>query len=204
MHKVDGLAIYKEVKAGRKSIFDEEKHCSMILNIMGNDLKGTMSAFCVEAGISDSTFYDWAKSHEIFRECYALAKMFARENWEAQGREICEEVTMPGTSNHKFEYWRMIGWSRFGVGKNSRIRLDLDPNGTPNEHYGQLLKQASNGDFTAGEIKQLMEAVNVGLSTHQVFELQKEIDQLKFDLTVMNENGDVHNTFADKSAQKKD
>jgi hypothetical protein len=204
MVKVDGLALYKEVKLGRKSLFDEEKHCSMILNIMGNYLKGTPSAFCVEACIGESTFYDWLKNHEIFRNCYSLGKMLARENWEAHGREVCEEVTMPGTSSHKFEYWRMIGWSRFGVGKNSRIRLDLDANGTPSEHYGQLLKQAANGDFTSGEIKQLMEAVNVGLSTHQVFTLQKEIDQLKFDLTVMTENNNVHNTFADKRPQKKD
>lgn len=41
---------------------------------------------------------------------------------------------------------------------------------------------ASNGDFTAGEIKQLMEAINVGLNAHQAFEVQKQIDELKSDL----------------------
>lgn len=197
MHKVDGLALYKEIKSGRKSLYKEEIHCPMIIEIMANRNKGTLSAFCVEVGIGESTFYDWTRDNEIFLKCYALGKMYARENWEADGREICEKVTMPGTSNHEFEHWRMVGWSRFGVGKNSRIRLNLTPDGTPNEHYAQLLKQATEGDFTAGEIKQLMEAVNVGLNTHQVFTLQKEIDQLKFDLSVINENGNVNNSLSD-------
>jgi hypothetical protein len=124
--------------------------------------------------------------------------MFSRENWERMGREIKDEINLPGTTNNKFEYWKMIGWSRFGIGKNSRIRLTLDPNAKPNEHYSQLLKQAASGDFTAGEIKQLMEAVNIGMSAHQAFELQKEIDQLKADLAVMKENSNGNNTFADK------
>ena len=130
--------------------------------------------------------------------------MFARENWEADGRVIQDEVTMPGVISHKFEYWRMIGWSRFGVGKNSRIRLDLDPKGTPNDHYAQLIHQASQGDFTAGEIKQLMEAINVGLNTHQVFKLQQEIDQLNKDLATMKENANGDNTFSDKGFKKED
>jgi hypothetical protein len=70
------------------------------------------------------------------------------------------------------------------------------------EHYAQLLKQANNGDFTAGEIKQLMEAINVGLNTHQVFTLQKEIDQLKADLITMNENSNGNNHFAAKGITK--
>ncbi len=203
MLKVDGLKLYKVVKYG-KAKFDEQKHCAMVFNILGNPNKGTMSAFCVEAKISDTTFYKWLKASEIFQECYALAKMFAREAWEQEGRDIKDEINMPGTSNCKFEYWRMIGWSRFGVGKNSRIRLDLNPAGSPNEHYTQLLHQASQGDFTAGEIKQLMEAVNVGLSAHQVFMLQKEIDQLKSDLATMTENSNVHDPISNKRITEKD
>jgi len=58
-----------------------------------------------------------------------------------------------GVINYAFEHWKMIGWSRFGVGKNSRIKLNLNPNGTPLEHYQQVILQASEGDFTASEIK---------------------------------------------------
>lgn len=203
MKKVNAKALYEQIKHKRIKL-DEEKHCIMIFDVMTNPKKGSVSAFCVEAGISDSSFYRWLAKNETFRECYGLAKQYDRENWEAEGREISEEVNMPGTSNHKFERWRMIGWAKFGVGKNARIRLNLNPKGTPHEHYSQLLTQASEGDFTAGEIKQLMEAVNVGLNSHQVFKLQSEIDQLKFDLTTMNENSNVNNTFTDKRITKDD
>jgi hypothetical protein len=43
-----------------------------------------------------------------------------------------------------------------------------------------------------------MEAVNVGLNVHQVFELQKQIDELKSDLSVVRENTGVQNPFTNK------
>lgn len=201
--RATGKEIYQKLK--RKRIeFDEKVHCAMILDVMMNPEKGTFSAFCKEALIGESKFYDWLRANELFFECYALGKMFAREDWEQLGREVREEVNLPGTTNNKFGYWQMIGWSRFGISKNSRIRLTLDANATPNQHYSQLLKQAANGDFTAGEIKQLMEAVNVGLNTHQVFTLQAEIDQLRKDLITMQENTNGNNTFADQGITKED
>jgi len=203
MPKVDGKAIYESIKTNSTK-YKEEKHCAMILNVMSDTKKGTMSAFCIEAFITDRTFYNWLEENEIFLDCYGMARMFARENWERQGRKFKTKTLARGETNYEFEYWKMIGWSRFGVGKNSKIRLKLKHDSPPNEHYAQLIKQASDGDFTAGELKQLMEAVNVGLNTHQVFELQKEIDQLKSDLAIMNENANGNNTFTDKGFTKKD
>jgi len=200
--KYDAIALFKKLRW--KPDLDIEVHGPMILKIMADPTKGRMSAFCVEVGISDPTFYSWCKKDELFLECYALGKLIARENWEYEGQLIAEETCMPGTSNHRFEHWRMVGWSRFGVGKNSRIKLDLDPNGTPGQHYSQLMKQATEGDFTAGEIKQLMEAINVGLNAHQVEQLQKEIDQLKADLITMAENSHVDNSFSDTRITKED
>lgn len=205
MHKVDAQEIYKNMKGNSCIKYKEEIHCPMILEVMCDPKRGSYSAFCVQARIGEGKFYIWLNEHPMFKECYSLGKMFAKENWEKQGLEISEYVNMPGTSTHKFEYWRMIGWARFGIGKNSRIRLALNPKDNPDQHYAQLLQQASEGDYTAGEIKQLMESINVGLNTHQVFTLQKEIDQLKFDLTIMNENSTSGNdTLADKRSTKKD
>jgi hypothetical protein len=198
---IDSQQIFEILKKRQRKnneLYQEEIHCPLILNIMANPEKGTYSAFCVAAMISENTLWNWLDKHEMFLQCYGLAKMFSRELWEQMGRDIKDEINLPGTTNNKMEYWKMIGWSRFGIGKNSRIRLNLDPNAKPNEHYAQLLKQAGDGSFTAGEIKQLMEAVNVGMSAHQVFELQKEIDQLKADLAVMKENSNGNNTFTDK------
>ena len=159
---------------------------------------GRFTSFCTEVLIGDDTFYNWCKQHELFREIYAISKLFARELWEKEGDILKLKTNMPGVIDHEFDHWRMIGWSRFGISKNSRIKLDLDPKGNPSDHYSQLLKQASEGCFTAAEIKQLMEAVNVGLNTHQVIELQKEIDRLKSDLLVMQENANGHNTSTNK------
>lgn len=187
--------MYRKIK-NRNAKYDEEIHCPMIIKVMAT--KGRYSAFCVEAMISERRFYDWTKNHELFSESYEFGKMLAREAWEELGEEIKDHATPMGTMNHAFEHWRLIGWSRFGISKNSRIRLDLNPDDSPAQHYAQLLKQASDGYFTAGEIKQLMEAVNVGLNTHQVFELQKQIDELKSDLKTMSENTNVKNTFTNK------
>ena len=194
----DSQAVYEVFRKGGSRHYKEKIHCPMILDVMNNKNKGTVSSFCVEARISESTFYNWVHAHELFEYCYSYGQMLARDAWEKEGREVRDLVSIAGTSNHRLEYWRMTGWSRYGVGKNSRIRLHLNPLNNPSEHYSQLLKQASNGDFTAGEIKQLMEAVNVGLNAHQVFELQKEIDQLKLDLITINEMKNGQNNYTNK------
>jgi len=183
--------IYNKLKKGFTQ-YDEELHCKLLLKILLEEKKGAVCFFCCEALVDERTFYKWVKVHELFGAIYALGMMYARKRWEEEGQDI-RDMTMPiGTISYAFEYWKLIGWSRFGVSKNARIKLDLDPTATPDKHYAQLLEQASTGAFTAGEIKQLMEAINVGLNTHQVFALQKEIDQLKSDLATMatNKNGD--------------
>lgn len=198
---IDFNDIYKKLKSG-KTKYNEEVHCQLLLEIMFT--KGRFTAFCKEVLISDHTFYGWCRDHELFREVYAISKIFARELWEIDGEEIRERIRLPGQIDHAFEHWKMIGWSRFGISKNSRIKLDLNPDDNPSQHYAQLLKQASEGDFTAAEIKQLMEAVNVGLNTHQVFELQKEIDQLKSDLAVMQDNKNGDHSSSNKRLTEKD
>ena len=114
-----------------------------------------------------------------------------RENdtpaWENEGRRNHDDEFW------NFEYWRQIGWGRFGEGKNARVRVNVTPDASPALHYQELMTQAADGDFTAGEIKQLVEAVNVGLNAHQVFVLQKEIDAMKQDLELMGKNHDGKN-----------
>jgi len=186
----DSKEIYKSLK-GKFTKYDEEVHCPLILSIMNNYNKGTIAHFCAEAKIGETKFFGWVRKHDMFAECYYHGKCLARVNWENEGRVLKDkEYKELGCS---YEYWRMVGWSRFGVGKNSRIRINLDPANNPAEHYSQLLIQASEGDFTAGEIKQLMEAINVGLNAYQVFELQKQIDDLKSDLEKMESNKNVKN-----------
>lgn len=199
----DAHKVYKSIKDYGIQ-FEEEKHCVLLLSVMTNKNTARVSAFCAQAEIGIDKFYKWLKQSDVFLECYALGQMFAKEIWEREGEEIALEPGMPGCANHRFEHWRMVGWARFGVAKNSRIRLDLNPKSTPAEHYTQLLQQAANGDFTAGELKQLMEAINVGLSAHQVCELQKEIDALKADLATMEANSNGNDSRPAKGITKED
>lgn len=192
MEEQKAQEIYHHIKkAGWNKPFDEARHCVMMLKA-----KGRMSEFCVEALVSSTVVFKWLKASELFQECYALARMFDKLEWEKEGLQVRDEILGHNERSNRLDHWKMIGWERFGIGKTSRIRLDLDPNATPDKHYAELIAQASKGDFTAGEIKQLMEAINVGLSTHQVIKLQKEIEQLRDDLAIMDKNTHGDNTSA--------
>lgn len=171
----------------------EEHHCKLVLEIMSNPYLGTISAFCKKALISDKTFYRWKNKYPLFDECYRLGCMISRENWEEEGR------SRNGEKEFNMEYWRIVGSSRYGVGKSNRVRLEMDDSATPYEQYRQLISQASLGDFTASEIKQLMESLNAGTRAFEVFEMQKEIEKLKEDLALMEQNN-ADNHFTNKAA----
>jgi hypothetical protein len=154
--------------------------------------------------ITEQTFYNWVNNYPIFGTLYYFTKMIAREIWEEEGRELRDRDYPMGVINYAFEHWKLMGWSKFGVSKNNRIKLKLNPENSPASHYQAILRQAADGDFTASEFKQLMEAVNVGLNVHQTFELQKQIDELKSDLSTMSDNTNGHNPSTNKGIAQKD
>ena len=178
--KINSAALYKAQKAGSNK-YDEEKHCKLIIDCMNNS--GTVSSFCVQAGIGDATFYRWMNKYDTFMDCYRLGCMIARENWEREGEE--------GKSDESFdlELWRTQGAARYGVGKTNRVRVHLDASSTPYEQYKQLLTQASMGDFTAAELKQLMESINIGIRAYESFELQREVSEMRNDIVKMGRDG---------------
>jgi len=190
--------VYEFFKGRGNLKYHEEKHCKLLIKIMMDKNKGCPAFLCVEAMISDCTFFEWVKNHELFRNLYYFCKMVAKKTWYEEGIEIKNKEYQMGTVNYEMEHWRLMGWAKFGISKNARLKISLNPEDSPAKHYESILKQASDGDFTAAEFKQLMEAVNVGLNVHQVFELQKEIDELKSDMAIMKANTNVKNPFSDK------
>lgn len=197
--------IYKYFKAKQnRSEYEEDKHCKMLINVMLDKDKGRVSSFCVEAMISEAAFYRWIEAHPLFRDLYYFSKMVARENWELEGQRIKSTEYPMGTINHELEVWKLTGWTRFGISKYSRLKINMNPEDSPIKHYAQIIKQAAEGDFTAAEFKQLMESVNVGLNIHEKLELQKQIDELKSDLATMAANTNVQNPFTNKGIAQKD
>lgn len=194
--------IFYKIKNKSNGKYDEEKHCKMLIRTMLDPKKGTMIAFCLEAGISERAFYKWVNNHPLFEEVYYYGKMLAYAQWEKDGFLLRDREVPLGTVDYSYEHWKIMGWTRFGISRNSRIKIKLNPSGNPAEHYQQILKQASEGDFTAAEFKQLMEGVNVGLNVQQNIQMQREIEELKADLEIMRGHSNVNNTIADKTTTK--
>jgi hypothetical protein len=179
--QIDSKALYTTQKEGGQK-YSEAKHCKMVIDCMNDN--GTMSAFCVKAGIGDSTFYKWMNKYDNFMSCYRIGCMIARENWEREGEDG------KGDESFDIDLWKTQGAARYGVGKTNRVRVHIDADSTPYDQYKQLLTQASMGDFTASELKQLMESINIGIRAYETFQLQKEVDAMRQDLTKMShDNG---------------
>lgn len=195
-HSVDN--IYDHFKQNKQDLYDEERHCKLLINSMMDRNKGTVGSFCIGAMICEKTFYNWIAAHELFRNLYYFSKLLAREQWEKEGRDLRDADYPMGTINYSFEYWKMMGWSRFGISKVSKIKIAIKEDSSPTQLYQQILQQATEGDFTASEFKQLMEAVNIGLRVQETGELQNQIDELKSALSVMEQNTGVQNPFTNK------
>ncbi len=198
IHGLNSDKIFNHFKKVGELKYNEEVHGKLLIDCMLDSDRGTYSSFCVEAMIADSTFFKWVNDYELFKKIYYFSKMVAREVWEQEGRDIKNREYQIGTIDYSFEHWKLIGWSRFGVSKNARLKLSLNPDDSPAQHYAAILRQAADGDFTASEFKQLMEAV------HQVFELQKQINELKSDLAVVSANTSVQHPFTNKGIAQKD
>jgi hypothetical protein len=196
--------VYEHFKKKKNLKYNEEPHCKLLIKVMMNRDYGCHSAFCAQAMIDETTFYAWVRTHELFRNLFYFTRMVAKQIWYEEGRAIRDKEYQIGTMNYEFEHWKLMGWTKFGISKNSRIKINVDPSGTPAKLYEAILLQAAEGDFTASEFKQLMEAVNVGLNVHQTFELQKQIDELKSNQEIIRANSNVHNPFADKGIKKTD
>jgi hypothetical protein len=186
MTKIDAQALYATLKHHNQK-YDEETHCPLLLDVMQR--KGTMSAFLLEAKISEKTFYNWLKWYPIFSQCYDIAKSIAKEAWE-------EEARNPG-ENFDINHWKHIGSIR-GHTRMNKVHVDIRDAADPSQQYRAIMEQAADGAFTASELKQIMEAVNVGIRAHESFELQKQIDAMKADLqTIGAENGEDSSAVTD-------
>lgn len=205
MLKLEADEIFSHFKSKKYERYDEEKHCKLLIRIMSNPYEGTIYSFCVQAMISERTFYKWIDRYDLFCEIYYFMRMVSRDIWEKEGRAFLDKEYQMGTVNYDFEYWKMVGWSRFGVSRTSKIKIKVNENDSPLNLYTRIIKQASEGEFTASEFKQLMEAVNVGLNVHQIFNQQQQIDEIKKDLSRMVANQEnANNNFANKGTSQAD
>jgi hypothetical protein len=181
MAKYSAWELYEGV-TGNAQVYKETVHCPMIIELM--EAGYSIAGFCTDAGISEKTFYKWLRAHPVFKECFEIGYTIAKHNWEQELEESDDEF------NH--DLWKARGFSRKFLGKNNNVRLTMESESNPYEQYQQLIEQANDGDFTASELKQLMEGINVGRVSYETFVLQGEIDKMKKDLVEM-EVSNEHN-----------
>lgn len=185
------IQIYTKIKEGRFK-YNEELHCTMILEIL--PIHGRLSAFLTKAVIGETTFYEWLHRYPIFKTCYGIAQTLAQEAWEQ------EAIDNEGNENWDSKRWLERGKRYFAKDK-SKLILEVMENSTPWEQYSQILLQAKRGDFSASEIKQLMESINVGTRVYETFKLQEELDKMKSDLNEMSRRH-VNNTLSVVKVEK--
>lgn len=191
MPKIDAKSIYLQFKKGDRA-YKEEVHCPMIIEVMNDE--GTAAAFMRKAMISDTLFYKWLKKHKVFAACYAYGKIISRDNWDKEGEEGKNDEFF------NFKLWRIQGAMRYGVGKN-RVRMGVNPNSDPYKQYQELVQLANSEEFSASEIKQLMESINVGIRAFESFKLQQELDEMKKDVAQMRSRYE-HDKLAVESPQE--
>lgn len=160
--------------------YDSEKHNEMITRTVAKS--GSIYQFCAEAQISDLIFHNWLYRFPEFKEAYRTGLMMSRNAWEKEGEKRHND------EDWNFQYWRMSGQMRYQLNRNQKVSVKITPGANPYEQYKQIMSQAADGDFTASELKQIMESVNVGVRAYETFQLQDEVNELKTSLTEMRQN----------------
>lgn len=189
-----GKDLYAKIKTGVK--YKPEIHCPLIIDTFGRN-EG-VPEFCMNVGISRDTYVKWQREHNEFRQCVMLARDVGIASWMRMYTEF-----EPENEDDKFNTTPWYTLYKKNFGEQNKVTVYLDAKATPIEQYTQIMEQAASGDFTAGELKQLMEAVNIGLRAHEVCNLQKEIDELKLGLKKM-EDRELEYQVSDYTAPEVD
>ena len=152
-------------------------HCPMVLSVIAKT--GRDTAFCLEAGLSMQSFHHWLATFPLFKEHYGIGLIYAKETWEREYEERKDD------EDFNKKEWLERGNRIFKLSSTTKLHLNIKPNSNPYEQYQQIMSQATSGEFTATEIKLLMESINVGTRVYESFQLQQEVDKMKDDLTLM-------------------
>lgn len=175
-------------------VYDEEKHCLGILQCMIDH--GTISSFCAEYRLSEHRFYKWVNSKPKFAECYFIGRMISRDRWERRGEQNANDP------DFNYKHWENQGNLRFNNHRQNRIRLALNGDLSPYEQYQAIMKQAATGEFTADEIKKVMESINVGRVAWESEVVQSQINEMKEDIKKMGAHSNVGSVIPIESLKK--
>ena len=199
MAKISSKKVYEEAKKNvsrNKKKYKEDIHCQMVVDVFSS-ATGSDATFCEKAVISEHTLKTWRFSYPVFKECYDIAKMMAKKAWELEGEMNKHDAEF------NMEYWEKKGDRLFRAFKKDRVSPYMSPDKNPYEQYKELLKQSQSGEFSAPEIKQLMESINIGIRSYETYKLEEEVEDMKDALEKMRRHS-VETSTETSTAKKRD
>lgn len=179
--KKNAVEVYAKLKKKDYGRYNEEDHCVMLLEVMHSN-KPFMSEFCRRAVIDRTTAFRWAKKHAVFRRCHDYGIEVSHANW------LTEAEDMKDNEEFNMEYWKLKGSILFQLHQSRRLKVRVNKADTPFQQYQSIMEGASDGEYTATEIKQLMESINVGIRAYESDVLAKRIDEIEEDAKRMGEH----------------
>ena len=140
----------KHFKSCKPTKYDMDKHLDIMDDVFSAG--GDVTAFCTQALIAKTTFYEWLKTHKEFKFAYDIMINIACEIWEAYPKD---------NPDFNIPYWSIIMRNRFGYGK-PKVRIVKDA--TPIARMNAIWEGLEEGELSAQEATQLSSVANTHAS----------------------------------------
>lgn len=131
----------KHITSGQPTKYIKEKHIGLLFDTFDQG-EGVM-AFCAEALISQTTFFNWLKKYKEFKEAYDTVINIAGRQWEDFPRQ---------NPDFNFPYWSTIMKNRFCLGKS---RIHIDKKSEPLEMFETIKQGLSDQEISVQDAVQL-------------------------------------------------
>lgn len=158
---------------GRPSKYNPE-FCDKLIE---QSKKGKLVAeICSEWGISDATFYDWAKKKEDFSDAYKESRTHMRSFYQKLARENFEN------KNFNTTLWSMFVQS-LGITTRARtvdllsLKGDIQTKNAPTIAK-LLIKECACGNLSPQEAVNLITALSMIVKLEESVELKQKVDSL--------------------------
>lgn len=149
--------------------YDETVHVQLLHDTF---IKGeSIMAFCADAGIDRTTFFNWVKRNESFKKAYDIVINMAGRLWERLPLEMANDG-----KPFNFQYWHLIMRNRFHY---SGLNIPKSKNKTTEGKFKSAWKGLERGSLSSQEYSQIMQGIVAELKSRELDIRVHEIEQAK-------------------------
>lgn len=152
--------------------YEPKTHIPILTEIFENG--GDIAAFCRTAKIARSTFQEWRKHFDDFKEAYNHAKELARYWWEKQGQEnLCNP-------HFNTNAWRLMMRNRFDMADSRRVAVPgLTKAKTYKAQYNCVKRALEDEELTPDEALKLGNFIATGAKIDTMDEVMARLEALE-------------------------